>query len=63
MPDLTPEQVRAQVEALGLPVTDDDVMEVTHRLNGFLDALAPLADLPLRDVEPVPIALDDPASP
>ena len=45
--------MRAIAEALGLPVTPDDLVEVTHRLNAFLDALAPLADLPLERVEPL----------
>ena len=53
MTDLTPEQVGALAAALGFSVTADDVAEVTHRLNALLDALAPLADLPLETVEPV----------
>jgi hypothetical protein len=50
--DLTTDQVRALAVALGLPVTADDVIEVTHRLNALIDALAPLAELPLEAVEP-----------
>jgi hypothetical protein len=30
--------------------------EVTHRVNAFVDALAPLAALPLDTVEPLPLA-------
>lgn len=41
--------------ALGLPLDADDLDEVTHRLNAFLRALAPLDALPLTQVEPVPI--------
>jgi hypothetical protein len=41
--------------ALGVPLDADDVDEVTHRLNAFRHALAPLEALPLTDVEPVPI--------
>jgi hypothetical protein len=50
--ELTAEQVGALAAALGLPVTPEDVTEVTHRLNALIDALAPLADLPLETVDP-----------
>ena len=53
MPDLTPQEVAALAGALGLPTDADDIAEVTHRLNALLEALAPLADLPLETVEPV----------
>ena len=62
-PGLTTDQVLAMAAALGLPVTPDDVAEVTHRLNALLEALAPLADLPLDAVEPVPLAPDEPGPP
>ena len=54
MPDLTQAEVAALASAAGLPVTPDDLVEVTHRLNAFLEALAPLAALPLDTAEPVP---------
>lgn len=54
---LSPQQVRALARALGLPMTTEDLAEVTHRLNGLLDALAPLQALPLDTVEPVPTDL------
>ena len=54
MPDLTQAEVAALASAAGLPVTPDDLVEVTHRLNAFLEALAALAALPLDAVEPVP---------
>lgn len=60
MPDLTTEQVSALATALGLPLTPDDLAEVTHRLNALLEALAPLGDLPLETVEPVPVLPDEP---
>ncbi len=62
MSDLTTEQVGALAAALGLPVTSDDVAEVTHRLNALIEALTPLTDLPLETVEPVPGLGDAPAS-
>ena len=54
MADLTPSDVRALASALGLQPSDDDLDEVTHRLNAMRDALAPLARLPLDTVEPAP---------
>lgn len=54
MADLAPEHVRHLAASLSLPLTDDDVAEVTHRLNAFLDALAALDMLPLLSVEPWP---------
>jgi Asp-tRNA(Asn)/Glu-tRNA(Gln) amidotransferase C subunit len=58
MPELTPAQVLALAEAVRLPVSPDDLAEVTHRLNAFLEALAHLADLPLERVEPLPMLPD-----
>src|SRR5262249_20566616 len=52
--DLSPDRVRALADALGLPLSAEDLDEVTHRLNAVLDALAPLGSLPLDSVEPVP---------
>ena len=60
MPELTTDQVSAMAAALGLPATPDDLVEVTHRLNALLEALAPLATLPLDTVEPVPMLPDEP---
>jgi hypothetical protein len=60
--DLTTDQVGALAAALGLPVTADDLAEVTHRLNALIEALAPLAELPLETVEPVPGFGEAPAS-
>ena len=54
MRDLTQAEVAAMASAAGLTVTPDDLVEVTHRLNAFLEALAPLAALPLDAAEPVP---------
>lgn len=39
-------------------MTTEDLVEVTHRLNGLLEALAPLAALPLDTVEPIPTPRD-----
>ena len=58
--ELMPADVRTMAEAAGLPMTDDDLSEVTHRLNAFLEALAPLASLALEQVEPWPTLPDIP---
>jgi hypothetical protein len=54
LPDVTPEAVRVLADAAGLPLIGDDVLEVTYRLNAFLAALAPLRDLALEEVPPLP---------
>jgi hypothetical protein len=55
MAGLTPAKIGALIDALGIPVASGDLAEVTHRLNALVDALAPLRDLPLRAVEPLPL--------
>jgi hypothetical protein len=60
MADLTRDHVGALIGALGVPTTEEDLAEITHRLNGFLDALGELAALPLDSVEPWP-TLPEPA--
>lgn len=51
MPDLTPESVRDQLAALGVtPQDDDDLAEITHRLNALREALQSL-DLPELDAQ------------
>jgi hypothetical protein len=54
MSELRPVDVRSLAQALNLALEPDDVEEVTHRVNGFLHALAPLSQLRLGDVEPLP---------
>jgi hypothetical protein len=56
--DLTEAEVRALGAALGLAIAPDDLAEVTHRLNAFVDALAPLAALPAGGPEAVPAPVD-----
>jgi hypothetical protein len=46
---LSPEDVGALARAAGLAPSDEDAREIAHRLNAFLAALAPLADLPLEE--------------
>jgi len=58
MADLSPSEVRGMGRALGLDIADDDLAEVTHRLNAFVEALAPLGDLPPGGPEPLPAPAD-----
>ena len=58
--DLTTDHVAALAAALALPVTSDDLVEVTHRLNALIEVLDPLAALPLETVEPTPGLADEP---
>ena len=56
MPDLTPDQVRAQLAALGLtPVDDEDLDEVTHRLNAITETVLKLEHPDLDAAEPMTI--------
>ena len=56
MPDLTPEQVRTQLAAIGLaPVDAEDLDEVTHRINAVNEALAALEFADLDSAEPVTV--------
>jgi hypothetical protein len=58
MSDLSPEQIRALAATAGLTLSHDDLAEVTHRVNAFVEALASLGELPLETVEPLPVAPD-----
>jgi hypothetical protein len=51
---LKPEQVATLAQAGGLPVSSEDLPEVTVRVNAFLDQLAALDELPLDSAQPIP---------
>jgi hypothetical protein len=51
---LTAEQVAILAQAGGLRVSAEDLPEVTVRVNAFLHGLAPLDELPLDSVQPIP---------
>jgi hypothetical protein len=52
---LTPQEVSVLAKAAGLPVRDDDLAEVTVRVNTFMDGLAALHALDLASVQPMPV--------
>ena len=54
MPDFTPDQVKALAGTLGLDVTDDDLVEVTHRLNVLTSSVERFSHPDLDTVDPVP---------
>ena len=58
MTELTEAQVRALAQALRLPLSAEDVPEVTHRLNAFIEALDPLTELPSAGGESAPAPVD-----
>ena len=54
MADLSPEEVRAQLRALGLaPLDDDDLAEVAHRINAINEAVLALDHPDADRIEPV----------
>ena len=56
MPDQTPDAIAAQLAALGLAAqSDEDLAEVTHRINAIRQALLAL-DLPDLDSQEPPNA-------
>jgi hypothetical protein len=59
---LTAEDVATLARAGGLRVLAEDLPEVAVRVNAFLDGLAPLDDLALETVQPIP-ALPHPQEP
>ena len=61
--ELTVPAVRALSDALGLPIAPDDLAEVTHRLNAFIQDLAPLGYLPAAGGDPVPAPVDPDRTP
>jgi Asp-tRNA(Asn)/Glu-tRNA(Gln) amidotransferase C subunit len=57
---LTTDHVAALAAALGLQISSEDLLEVTHRLNAVIEVLEPLAALQLETVEPTPGLSDEP---
>ena len=57
MADLSPEEVRTQRRALGLaPQDDDDLAEVTHRINAINEAVLALEHPDVDRIDPLPVA-------
>ncbi len=45
MADLSPQEVKNMAHAIGIPITNDDLPEVTHRLNAILEHLSTLESM------------------
>jgi len=58
MEDLQESEVQAMGATLRLTMTREDLAEVTHRLNAFIEALLPLIELAADGPEPVPAPVD-----
>ena len=53
MPDLTPDEIRTQLAAIGLtPLDQDDLDEITHRVNAVNEAVLALEHPDLDAQEP-----------
>jgi len=56
MTDLTPDEVRTQLAAIGLtPVDQDDLDEITHRINAVNEAVLALEHPELDAQEPMSV--------
>ena len=56
MPDLTPDEVRVQLAAIGLtPVDQEDLDEIANRINAIHEAVLALDHPDLEQQEPVTV--------
>ena len=56
MPDMTSDEVRAQLRGIGLaPLDDADLAEVTHRINAINEAASKLQHPDEDSIEPLPV--------
>ena len=56
MPDLKPDEIRTQLAAIGLtPLDQDDLDEITHRVNAVNEAVLALEHPDLDSQEPTTI--------
>lgn len=54
MGDLTTEDIMLLASWLAIPVTDEEVAEVTARYNTIMEAMRQFDDLPWPETEPIP---------
>ena len=55
MADLTPIQVQALLNSLGLKASQEDLPEITYRVNAAQEVLAALEYPDLDSIEPLPV--------
>ena len=61
-PNISPEQVQAMAQLVGIPIADSDLPEVANRFGSLMQELAQLQDLDLDGIEPAAI-FPDPEAP
>ena len=61
-PNISPEQVQAMAQLVGIPIADADLPEVANRFGSLMRELAQLQDLDLDGIEPAAI-FPDPEAP
>ena len=54
MPDVTPDQVKILARSVGLEVDEEDLVEVTHRLNVIVAGVERFSHPGLDSVDPIP---------
>ena len=54
MPDMTPDDVKAAARAIGLTIGEEDIVEVTHRLNVIVAGVERFSHPDLDKVDPLP---------
>ena len=54
MPDLMPDHVKILADSLGLKIDEEDLTEVTHRLNVIVSGVERFSHPGLDSVDPIP---------
>ena len=54
MPNLTPDELLVLAKAAGVNIPEDDVLEVTHRLNVLISGIETFSHPDLDKVDPLP---------
>ena len=54
MPDITPDNAKILADSLGLKIAEEDLAEVTHRLNVIVSGVERFSHPGLDSVDPVP---------
>lgn len=57
MQELNEAAVKAIADAVGVKIPEEELAQLTIRLNGMIALLQPLEDLPLDDMELIPTLL------
>lgn len=59
MVELSSEEVMALARSVNLPISEDDLLDVTHRLNAMLEGIETIDHPALDEVVPYPIVLPE----